>query len=204
MKGLAETARRHGSGTVRLTVWQNLLLSDIPADRIPAVKQEIEALGLHWSAGNVRAGLVACTGNTGCKFSASDTKGHALAIAGHLERRVTMDQPLNIHLTGCPHSCAQHYIGDIGLLGAAVEIGQETVEGYHVHAGGGHGAHAKLALELYRDIPFAQVPELIERMLRGYLRHRASPQESFAAFAGRHDVETLRTWFQEMTDREVA
>ena len=81
------------------------------------VKQEIERLGLHWSATNVRAGLVACTGNAGCKFAASNTKSHALPIADYLDSRLALDVPLNIHLTGCHHSCAQHYIGDIGLLG---------------------------------------------------------------------------------------
>ena len=71
---MARIADRYGSGTIRLTVWQNLLISDIDAADLPAVKREIEQLGLHWSATNVRAGLVACTGNAGCKFAASNTK----------------------------------------------------------------------------------------------------------------------------------
>ena len=88
----------------------------------------------------MRGGLVACTGNAGCKFSASDTKGHAAALVDYLEARIAVDPPVNIHLTGCHHSCAQHYIADIGLLGAKVEHGEDMVEGYDLHVGGGAGA----------------------------------------------------------------
>jgi ferredoxin-nitrite reductase len=114
MRGLAAIADRYGSGTIRLTVWQNLLISNIAQEHIPAVKGELEALGLSWSTSPVRGALVACTGNKGCRFAATDTKGHAQQIADYLEPLVMIDQPINIHLTGCPHSCAQHYIGDIG------------------------------------------------------------------------------------------
>src|SRR4029434_5913299 len=100
------------------------------------------------SASSIRAGIVACTGNGGCKFSASDTKSHALAIAEYLEPRIKVDQPVNIHLTGCPHSCAQHYIGDIGLLGTKVTVGEETIEGYHLFVGGGYGEQQHIARQL--------------------------------------------------------
>jgi ferredoxin-nitrite reductase len=138
MRGLADLAASLGSGTVRLTVWQNLLISDIPEAQIPEAVAEIEALGLLTTASAVRAGLVACTGNVGCKFSLADTKRHALEIADHLDARIDLDQPLNIHLTGCPNSCAQHYVGDIGLLATKVDAeGDTEVEGYHLIAGGG-------------------------------------------------------------------
>jgi len=79
-------------------------------------------MGLHWEQSNLRSGLVACTGNSYCKFASSNTKSHALELADYLEKRVDLDQPINIHLTGCPNSCAQHYMGDIGLLGAKVLV----------------------------------------------------------------------------------
>src|SRR5229473_2695433 len=87
----------------------------------------------------IRSGLVACTGNTGCKFALTNTKGQALALAEQLEASVALDQPLNVHLTGCPNSCAQHYVADIGLLGTKVEAGDDMVEGYDVFIGGGAG-----------------------------------------------------------------
>lgn len=190
MHGLADIAERHGSGTLRLTVWQNLLVSDIAEHDIAAVKSAIEGLGLDWQASSVRAGLVACTGNSGCKFAASDTKRHAQAIADHLEHRLALDTPLNIHLTGCHHSCAQHYIGDIGLL--ACKVGDEEIEGYHVYVGGGYGTRREIARELARDVPAAEVPMLLERLLAWYLDQRNGADESFQQFALRQPLETLR------------
>jgi ferredoxin-nitrite reductase len=190
IRGIAGIADRHGSGTIRLTVWQNLLISDIPGDKLAEVKRELVALGLSWTATSARGGLVACTGNKGCKYSSTDTKGHALELAGYLDSRIELDQPINIHLTGCPHSCAQHYIGDIGLLGTKVAIGEEVVEGYHVYVGGGYGADRSIGRELYRDVPFSEVSALIERLLRGYLEHR-SGQETFQEFVRRYTTPEL-------------
>src|SRR5689334_3614283 len=141
LRGLADISQRYGSGTLRLTVWQNLLISDIPAAQVSAATAEIERLGLFTTASAVRAGLIACTGNAGCKFSLSDTKRHALEIADHLDAWIDLDQPLNIRLTGWRNSCGQHYLGDIGLLAAKVDAGDDKeVEGYHLIAGGGSGA----------------------------------------------------------------
>ena len=189
MRGLAEVAERFGSGTIRLTVWQNLILSDIPAEKLAAAEAAIERLGLAMSASSIRAGLVACTGNTGCKFSATDTKGQATILADYLERRITLDQPVNIHLTGCPHSCAQHFVGDIGLLG--VKVGDDMVEGYTIVVGGGAGQERRVGREVFAQVPMEEVPRRVEAILRGYLSHRRSA-ESFLDFAARHSVEELR------------
>jgi ferredoxin-nitrite reductase len=202
MHGLARIARKHGDGDLRLTVWQNLLISGVASDHVASTVEEIEALWLSTKASSIRAGLVACTGNVGCRFSASDTKRHAEEIARWCEARVELDSPVNIHLTGCHHSCAQHYIGDIGLLGAKVQISEEgdTVEGYHVHVGGGFGPDATLAREIYRDVRAEDAPALVERLLKAYLTHRASPTETFLAFARRHEIDALKT----MIDWETA
>ena len=87
--------------------------------------------------------LIACTGATGCRFGAAQTKETAEAIAQHCEPRVALDTPINIHVTGCHNTCAQHYIGDIGLIGARVAISDEdSVNGFHIHVGGAFGEHA--------------------------------------------------------------
>ncbi|HXY99788.1 MAG TPA: NirA family protein [Stellaceae bacterium] len=189
MRGLAALAERYGSGTLRLTVWQNLIVSDVPEASLPAAKAALEALGLDWRASNIRGALVACTGNTGCKFSATDTKGQAMALARHLETRVALDQPVNIHLTGCPNSCAQHYVGDIGLLGT--KIGEEAIEGYTIYIGGGAGAERGLAREIYPALPMAEVPSRVEGLLRFYLARRRAG-ESFLDFSRRHALDELR------------
>ena len=148
-------------------------------------------IGLTAQVSQVRAGIVACTGNTGCKFSASDTKRHALAIADHLDARVALEEPINIHLTGCPHSCAQHYIGDIGLLGAKIALDADReVEGYHVYVGGGFGDRRGLAREILRDVAADELPASIERLLKAYVAQRL-PGETFQDFAKRHSVEEL-------------
>jgi len=194
MRGLAAISERFGSGTVRLTVWQNLLISDVADKDVGVCVAALAALGIGVEASPIRRGLVACTGNAGCKFAAANTKGHALRLADHLERRVAVDLPINIHLTGCHHSCAQHYVGDIGLLACKVERGEETFEGYHVHIGGGAASTAEQAMarEYARDVAFDEVPSLIEKLLAAWLAHRTGPAESFFEFCRRHEVEALR------------
>jgi ferredoxin-nitrite reductase len=195
LRGLADIAERRGSGTLRLTVWQNLLISDIPEAQIGAALAEVEALGLLTAASAVRTGLVACTGNAGCKFSLSDTKRHALEIADYLDQRISLDQPLNIHLTGCPNSCAQYYVGDIGLIATKVDRGGEVeAEGYHLIVGGGSGADLALGREICRDIPADELPRRLEIGLGGYLAQREST-ETFQAFVNRRSTAELAALF---------
>lgn len=196
LRGLADIADRYGSGALRLTVWQNLLISDIPTRDAPLAKRAIEELGLSISASSARAGLVACTGSAGCKYASADTKRHALQIVDYLDAQIALDGPINIHLTGCHHSCAQHYIGDIGLLATKVTIGDDMVEGYHVFVGGGYGVHQTIARELYRNVTAADAPHVLERMLRGYLSHRLSQAESFRDFVKRYSTAELKDLFE--------
>jgi ferredoxin-nitrite reductase len=194
MHGLAEIARESGDGDIRLTVWQNLLISGVPSDQLKAAQARIEALGLAIETSAIRAGLIACTGNAGCKFAASDTKRHAEEIARWCETRVALDTLVNIHLTGCHHSCAQHFVSDIGLLACKVQETEEgdPVEGYHLFIGGGFGPDAAVGRELYRDVKAEDAPTTIERVLKAYVARRASNDESFIAFARRHDTDALR------------
>jgi len=193
MRGLAKIAHDLGDGEVRLTVWQNLLIPGVRDENVELAVAAIETIGVAVEASQIRAGLIACTGNAGCKFAASDTKRHAAEIGDWCEPRVEIDTPLNIHVTGCHHSCAQHYISDIGLIAAKVPVGEEdTVEGYHLFAGGGFGPDADVGQEIYHDLKAEDAPKTVEKLLKGYLAHRASPDETFLAFARRHDAETLR------------
>jgi ferredoxin-nitrite reductase len=196
MRGLAKIAQEFGDGEIRLTVWQNLLLSGVADARVAAAEAAIAALGLATTASSIRAGLVACTGNAGCKLANSDTKRHAEEIAHWCEARVALDGPINIHLTGCPNSCAQHYVGDIGLVGTKVQISDDgdQVEGYHVVVGGGFGPDAGCGREIYRDVKAEDAPKTVERMLKAYLAHRASAAESFLTFTRRHEIDALKNF----------
>jgi ferredoxin-nitrite reductase len=199
LRGLADVAQRYGSGTLRLTVWQNLLISDIPRSDIAAACAAVEALSLGVAASAIRGGLVACTGNVGCKFALADTKRHALALADHLDARLALDTPLNIHLTGCPNSCAQHVVGDIGLLATKVDAGDDEIEGYHLHVGGGSGAEQRLGREILQSVPAEEIPARVTAMLRAYLAHRRGG-ESFYDFAGRHSDGELGTMFASLAE----
>ncbi|MBI4366267.1 MAG: NirA family protein, partial [Deltaproteobacteria bacterium] len=197
MRGLAKIAQEFGDGDIRLTVWQNLLISGVADGKVAAACAAIEVLGLSSKATSIRAGLVACTGNVGCKFAASDTKRHAEEIAQWCEARVNLDGPVNMHLTGCHHSCAQHYISEIGMLACKIQVSEEgdQIEGYHIYVGGGFGPDAALGREIYRDVKAEDAPRTVERMLKGYLAHRATREETFLAFSRRHEVEALKIMF---------
>ena len=155
LRGLAALASTFGSGTLRLTVWQNLLISDIPEARLEEALRALGALGLTHEPDPIQAGLVACTGGEGCKFGMAPTKATALAITAHLKNNpaVRLDSPVNIHLTGCTHSCAQHFIGDIGLLGAGVETPDYKGPGFHFFIGGGYGREGRMAVPARRAVP---------------------------------------------------
>jgi ferredoxin-nitrite reductase len=199
MRDLAHISNTFGDGDIRLTVWQNLLISGVPEDKLGAAKAAIIATGLEWKATSIRAGLVACTGATGCKFAAAHTKENAEAIALHCETKIEIDTPINIHLTGCHHSCAQHYIGDIGMIGARVTINDDgdTVDGYHLLVGGGYSDNGKIARELLRDVKAEDAPQTIEKLLKVYVANRAEPSETFYEFTSRHDMDALKKLFQE-------
>ncbi len=196
MRRIADVAQNYGSGEIRLTVWQNLLIANVPYQYVETVKKNLVKMGFHHSATSISGGLIACTGNTGCQWASTNTKGQAVLLARYLEKKVQLDQPINIHLTSCPNSCAQHYMGDIGLLGTKVSLSGEKVEGYHIVLGGGFGEGQAVALDVFRSIPFSEVPSLLERVLKSYLAHR-NPGETFVHFTRRHTVKELQEIFSD-------
>ncbi len=191
MLRLADLSDNYGSGEIRLTVWQNLIIPNISSVYVETVKKAIHSMGLGSTQSNIASGVIACTGNKYCKYSSTDTKGHALALVKYLEKKIPLDSPVNIHLTGCPHSCAQHYMGDIGLLGTKTSDGREA---YHLLVGGGFGTHAACGRQIFRALPAEELNSSVEKILRAYLRHR-TPKESFQNFTIRHDLNTLQVLF---------
>ena len=147
----------------------------------------------------LRSGFIACTGNSYCKYAASNTKGHALEFMAHLDKRVSLDQPVNVHLTGCPHSCAQHYMGDIGLLGAKAKINGESVDGYHIFVGGGFGANQAIGRQVFTALAADDTKTTLERMLKSYLKNREK-SETFQQWTNRHDIGRLQEMFAAESD----
>jgi len=190
MRSLANIADRFGTGELRLTVWQNLIIPNIPTEHLEAATQAIQNAGLDYKTSTVLAGTVACTGNKGCRFAATDTKSHAVSLARHLDARFPiLDQPINLHVTGCHHSCAQHYIGDLGLMG--VKVSGE--EGYQVLIGGGVDNDQGLARELISSIRFTDLAPKLESLFTAYALQRQD-DETFLHFTRRHDIATLQSF----------
>lgn len=187
MLAVAEIADRFGTGEIRLTVWQNLLIPNVPTGMLEAAQTALNAAGLQFSAGPVLSGTVACTGNQGCRFAASDTKTHAVALANLLDSRFQIEGTVNLHVTGCNNSCAQHYIGDLGLMG--VKVGGE--EGYQVVVGGGADHDQAIARELIPAIRFTDLPATMERLFTAYTGLR-QPAETFLSFTRRHEIADLQ------------
>ncbi len=189
MRALANVAEEFGSGELRLTVWQNLIIPNVSLERVDPAVECLRAAGLACMAGAVLRGTVACTGNRGCRYSATDTKAHAVELANLLDSKFKIDQPVNLHVTGCPHSCAQHYVGDIGLLGTKVD----GEEGYQVVIGGGCDQDRGLAREIIPSVVYSELAPMLESLFAGF-QERRNPNESFLAFSRRHSVAELQSF----------
>ncbi|HEY5753291.1 MAG TPA: NirA family protein [Chthoniobacterales bacterium] len=194
LRWIADLADNYGTGEIRLTVWQNFLIPNVPEAYLKTVCKQLARMGFNTEQSNLKSGFVACTGNRYCKFSSADTKGHAIELMNYLDKKIKLDQPINIHFTGCPNSCAQHYMGDIGLLGTKVKQAGESVEGYHIVIGGGFKENQKVGRQIFQNIAHNEVKPLVENMLKGYLRRREGT-ESFQSFCNRHDIGALQAIF---------
>lgn len=196
-RALAHIAETFGNGELRLSIYQNIIIPNIPDAELEAAKAALKMAGLGCEASLIRGGAAACTGNRHCKYANADTKSHTIELIEYLEERLVLDTPINIHTTGCPHSCAQHYIGDLGLLACKVQVSEGTnpVEGYHVFVGGGFGEGKKqIGRQLLKSVPAG--PELygkIEKLLRAYLEKRG-PGETFQDFTAAREIETLASY----------
>jgi len=189
MRALADVAEEFGSGELRLTVWQNLIVPNVASQRIDLAVECIRAAGLACTAGTVLRGTVACTGNRGCRYAATDTKAHAVELANLLDSKFRIEQPVNLHVTGCPHSCAQHYVGDIGLLGTKVN----GEEGYQVVIGGGSDQDRGLARAIGPAVGCSELSPMLESLFTEF-EERRNPNESFLQFSRRHSVVELQSF----------
>ncbi len=191
VQDICDIADRYGRGEIRLTVWQNLIIPGITDEKLEAATAAVIAAGFDYRPSSLTGGIIACTGSRGCKYAAADTKGNAVALGDYLKSRVELDTPVNIHLTGCPHSCAQHYIGDIGMMGVRVKSPSgESVDGYNIVLGGGIDDTQAIAREVWKAIAYTDIPPLLERLLKTYQTQRAE-NETFAEFTNRHSIEAL-------------
>jgi sulfite reductase (ferredoxin) len=192
MRLVADLADRYGSSELRTTTMQNLLILNVPGARAGGLASDLEDGGLDVAASPFRRGTVACTGTEFCKLALTETKAFARSLVEALEQRMPgFDQHLKLHVTGCPNSCGQHWIADIGLEGKKMKVDGRFVDAYYFCVGGAVGRHQQAARPVgYRTVA-SEVPEAIERVLRSYLAARREG-ESFRRFCARHTNDELR------------
>ena len=166
MLQVADLAERYGSGELRLTVGQNLIVANVPDSRIGELTEEPVLQELRYDPSEVMRGLVSCTGMDFCHFALIDTKGWALKTARTLEKKLGKTQPLRMHWSGCPASCGNHTVADIGLLGKNIKLNGEVVEAVDVFAGGAAGCEANFPIKLLEDVPCEDLPEVVAGLVK--------------------------------------
>ncbi|WP_448316219.1 nitrite/sulfite reductase [Streptomyces sp. CO7] len=184
---IADLAAAHGSGRLRTTVEQKMIVLDVAEEQVASLTEGLRALDLVVEASSFRRGTMACTGIEFCKLAIVETKARGAALIDELERRLPeFDEPLTINLNGCPNACARIQVADIGLKGQLVLDGTgQQVEGYQVHLGGALGLQAGFGRKVRGlKVTSAELPDYIERVLRRYLDQR-EPGERFAAWTTR-------------------
>ncbi|MEO3935389.1 nitrite/sulfite reductase [Dermatophilaceae bacterium Soc4.6] len=191
---LADLASTHGSGRVRLTAQQKLLVLDVPQSQTAALTAALEEIGLTSEPSEFRRGVLACTGIEFCKLALVETKALARTTVDELEKRLPgFDSPFTLHVNGCPNSCARFQVADVGLKGLIMQDEQgQDVEGFQVHLGGSIGADAQLARKTRQlRVTADELPDYVERLGRRYLDQREAA-EPFAQWARRVDEAHLR------------
>src|SRR5205823_14487684 len=194
MRAAADLADRFASGELRTTSMQNLVIVNVPKANADVLARELDQIGLRPGGSPFARGAVACTGTEFCKLAITETKGFARWLVEELEERLpAFDQQLKLHVTGCPNSCGQHWIADIGIEGKKLKRDGRLVDAYYFCVGGAVGQYQRTARPVgYRSYA-TEVPDAIERLLRNYLENRRSGDENLRAYFGRHTDEELRT-----------
>jgi len=171
---------------------QNFLIPNVRLASAHALARELEDAGFALDASPFRRGTVACTGSEFCKLALTETKGFARGLVESLEQRLPgFDQQLRINVTGCPNSCGQHWIADLGIEGKKVKVDGAVVDAYYFCVGGAVGRHQAVARPIGLRLPATAVAPAIERLLRAFQADRR-PSENFRQFAARHTDEELR------------
>jgi ferredoxin-nitrite reductase len=167
MRGVADLAERYGSGDLRVTTGQNLVIPNVPETRIGALSDEPLFRELPFDPSPIMRGLVACTGIDYCGLALIETKGYALQVARELERRTEGRklQPLTIHWSGCPAGCGLHQVASIGLQGCRSRVNGEIVDAAHVYVNGKTGPKPAVATDLMYDVPCDRLATALEPLV---------------------------------------
>jgi ferredoxin-nitrite reductase len=191
MIAVADLAERVG-GDVRVTRLQNFVVANVPDARVDEVVSELASIGFPLDVNHVRGRSIACTGEPHCNFSVTETKTRLGRLIEHLEGRFgSRIAELRLHLDGCPHSCAQHWVADLGFQGTTARDAEGARrQAYDVFLRGGLGPDAAIARPLFRRVPTEALDEAVTGLVGGWLDRRRDG-ETFAAFSTRLTDEEL-------------
>jgi sulfite reductase (ferredoxin) len=194
MFAAADLADRFANGELRTTNMQNLLIVNAPQLQAELLAKELAGIGLQVGGSPFGRGVVACTGTEFCKLAITETKGFSRWLVDELDERLPgFAQHLRLHVTGCPNSCGQHWIADIGIEGKKIKVQDQMFDAYYFCLGGGVGLHQSLARPVGYRCLAGEVPDAIERLLHRYLE-RQLPGENLRQFFARHGDDELRTF----------
>jgi len=192
MHAAAHFAERFANGEVRTTNMQNLLIIHVPNAQAEHLASQLNAVGLQASGSVFWRGAIACSGSEFCKLAITETKSFSRWLVEELEERMPgFEQHLKLHVTGCPNSCGQHWIADIGIEGKKIKVGDRWQDAYYFCLGGAVGLHQAIARPMGYRCPASEVPHAIERLLQRYLAERM-PGENLRRFFARYGDEQLR------------
>jgi sulfite reductase (ferredoxin) len=192
MRAAAELADRCASGELRTTNMQNLLIVNVPQQNTATLARELDAIGLRPGGSAFWRGAIACSGSEFCKLAITETKSFSRWLVEELEERLPgFEQHLKLHVTGCPNSCGQHWIADIGIEGKKIKSGDRLLDAYYFCLGGAVGLHQSIARPIGYRCLASEVPEAIERLLQHYLIAKG-PAENLRQFFARHSDAELR------------
>jgi ferredoxin-nitrite reductase len=165
LRDVARVASAYGDGEIRLTTAQNIILPNIPDERLAALIEEPLLEHLSHDPAPALRGLVACTGIDYCHFSLIETKDLALRTATYLADRLPRDRRFTTHWSGCPAGCGNHPVADVGLLGKNIRVNGELVEAVDVFVGGSSGPNPKAGTKVLEDVPCDELPMVLERLV---------------------------------------
>jgi sulfite reductase (ferredoxin) len=192
MHSAADLAESHASGELRVTTMQNLLIVNVPTINVDTLANELNDIGFQVSGSAFARGAVACSGTEFCKLAITETKSFSRWLVEEMEERLPgFDQHLKLHVTGCPNSCGQHWIADIGIEGKKIKVDGHLADAYYFCVGGALGLHQSTARPVGYRCLATEVPDALERLLGRYLAER-EPSENLRRFFARHSDTQLR------------
>ena len=193
LRRAAELADEYGDGNLRATVQQNLLLANIREEQAETVAAELRKAGLPVEVPAFARGTVACTGSEFCKLALTETKGFARWLSTELDDRLPgYAEQIKLHITGCPNSCGQHWIADIGIEGKKIKSNGKMVDAYYFCVGGSIGHIASIARPVGYRCAATDVPDAIERLIVNFQENRIG-SENLRTFLARNTNEEIRT-----------